>query len=192
MSEISADIRLDILSGLLNELERHNESKHIYLEWRGQRMTQNNFILTRKDIEGKKDLVPSAIYINGKSEIRELFTFMKGLFKKEKGLGERVYGRITKEDIEDRIEDALSDIAKEIKQTIDNTNNTYREDNKNILRQVVKLNKNRALILLVDIDSQKLSIEDKYFIRLMIRIIDNIPEKLYKKYVKEIEKVVKT
>lgn len=44
----------------------------------------------------------------------------------------------------------------------------------------------------MDIDSQKLSIEDKYFIRLMIRIIDNIPEKLYKKYVKEIEKVVKT
>nr|DAQ48265.1 MAG TPA: hypothetical protein [Bacteriophage sp.] len=79
-------VELSILSGLLRELEKHQESDRIWLEYRGARINRNNYILVRKNKYGRMELIPSEAYIPGLIDIDELYKFFKQIIKRDKNL----------------------------------------------------------------------------------------------------------
>ena len=55
-------VELSILSGLLRELYKHQESDRIWLEYRGVRINKNNYILVRKNKYGRMELIPCEFF----------------------------------------------------------------------------------------------------------------------------------
>nr|DAQ48266.1 MAG TPA: hypothetical protein [Bacteriophage sp.] len=67
----------------------------------------------------------------------------------------------------------------------------HKEDSINILKQILRLPKEKALALLKDIDSPRLVIDIKLFVRFMKIILAVTSDRMYKKYIKEIERAVR-
>jgi len=184
-------VELSILSGLLSELETHPESDRIWLEYRGARVNKNNYILVRKNQYGRMELIPSKAYIPDLIDIDELYKFLKQIIKRDKNLSKPQYGKITKEELEEEIEKRLQESVKLLRDSVRIMIEEHKEDSINILKQISRLSKEKALALLKDIDSQRLVIDIKLFVRFMIQILAAIPNRKYKKYIKEIERVVR-
>lgn len=184
-------VELSILSGLLGELEAHPESDGIWLEYRGVRINKKNYILVRKNKYGKMELIPSKAYIPGLIDIGELYKFFKQIIKRDKDLSKPQYGKITKEELEEEIEKRLQEAIKLLRDLIRVMKEEHKEDSINILKQILRLSKEKALALLKDIDSQRLVIDIKLFVKFMMSILAATPDRMYKKYIKEIERSIR-
>ena len=180
-------VELSILSGLLRELYKHQESDRIWLEYRGGRINKNNYILVRKNKYGRMELIPCEAYIPGLIDIDVLYKFIKQIIKRDKNLSKPQYGTITKEEIEKRLKETI----KQLRDSIRIMTEEHKEDSINILKQILRLPKEKALALLKDIDSPRLVIDIKLFVRFMKIILAATPDRMYKKYIKEIERAVR-
>jgi hypothetical protein len=183
-------VELSILRGLLSELEKHQESDRIWLEYRGVRINKNNYILVRKNKYGRMELIPREAYIPGLIDIDELYKFLKQIIKRDKNLSKPQYGTITKEELEEELEKRLQETIKQLRDSVRIMTEEHKEDSINILKQILRLPKEKALALLKDIDSPRLVIDIKLFVRFMKIILAATPDRMYKKYIKEIERAI--